>query len=69
MTEAALGFAVAAPILGLAEGNRTITLLAHLAAPSSPVVAQSIGYGLDVTLTGDKGWLAADSVEARLIAD
>ena len=32
MSEAPLGFAVAAPILRLAEGERTITLLAHLVA-------------------------------------
>ena len=65
MTEAPLGFAVAAPILSLAEGNRTITLLAHLATPSSPVVAQNIEYALDVTVTGAKGWLTADSVQAQ----
>ena len=69
MTEAPLGFAVAAPILGLAEGDRTITLLAHLAAPPSPVVPQNIEYALDVTLTGAKGWLPADSVQASLIPD
>lgn len=71
MTEAPLGFAVAAPILSLAEGERTITLLAHLAVPSAaaPVIAQSIGHALDVTLTGAKGWLAADSVQASLLDD
>lgn len=69
MTEAPLGFAVAAPILSLAEGDRTITLMAHLATPSSPVAAQNIEHGLDVMLTGAKGWLAADRVQARLIAD
>ena len=69
MTEAPLGFAVAAPILSLAEGERTIKLLAHLAVPPSPVVAQNIEYALDVTLTGAKGWLAADRIQASLIAD
>ncbi len=71
MTEAPLGFAVAAPILSLAEGERIITLLAHLGTPSpaAPVIAETIGYALDVTLTGAKGWLAADSVQASLLAD
>jgi hypothetical protein len=69
MIEAPLGFAVAAPILSLAEGDRTITLLAHLAAPPSPLVPQNIEYALEVTLTGAKGWLAADRVQASLIAD
>jgi len=66
MTEAPLGFAVAAPILSLAEGERTITLLAHL---TTPVVTQNIEYALDVSLTGAKGWLAADRVQASLISD
>ena len=69
MTEAPLGFAVAAPILSLAEGDRRITLLAHLATPSSPLVPQNVDYGLDVTLTGAKGWLTPDSVQANLVAD
>lgn len=69
MTEAPLGFAVAAPILSLTEGKRAITLLAHLGMPSAPVIAQSIGYALDVTLTGAKGWLAVDSLQASLLAD
>ena len=61
---------MAAPILSLAEGERTITLLAHLGVPASaPVVAQVIGYALDVTLTGAEGWLPADSVQASLLAD
>jgi hypothetical protein len=69
MTEAPLGFAVAAPILGLAEGDRAITLLAHLATPSASTVPQDLGYALDVTLTGAKGWLTPDSVQVNLIAD
>jgi hypothetical protein len=69
MTEAPLGFAVAGPILSLAEGDRTITLLLHLAKPSSPIVPQNIEYGLGVTLTGATGWVAADNVQANLIAD
>ena len=69
MTEAPLGFAVAAPILSLAEGDRTITLLAHLATPSSPVVPQNIEYALEVTVTGAEGWIAAEGVQANLKAD
>jgi hypothetical protein len=69
MTEAPLGFAVAAPVLALAEGTRTISLVAHLATPSAPVVAQDIGYALEASLTGAKGWLPADSIAANLLAD
>jgi hypothetical protein len=66
MSEAALGFAVAAPILRLAEGERTITLVAQLRLPPSPLVPHGIGYALDVALTGAEGWLAPDSVQAEL---
>jgi hypothetical protein len=70
MIEAPAGFAVASPILGLAEGARTITLFAHLGAPGvSPVAAQTIGNALGVTLTGARGWLPADRVQASLLAD
>jgi hypothetical protein len=71
MTEAPLGFAVAAPILALAEGERRLTLLVHLRLPPSapPLVTQGIGYALDVTLSGAKGWLVPDTVEADLLAD
>ena len=72
MIEAPLGFAVAAPILQLAEGERQITLLAHLRVPppsAPPVISQGIGYALDVTLTGAEGWLVPDTVQADLLAD
>jgi hypothetical protein len=70
MSEAPLGFAVAAPILKLAEGERTIILLAHLRTPAaaSPVVSQGVGYALDVALTGAEGWLVPERVEADLLA-
>lgn len=71
MVEAPVGFAIAAPILALGEGVRTVTVLAHLRPPASapPVVSRGIGYALDVTLSGAEGWLAPDSVEASLLAD
>lgn len=71
MTEVVLGFAVSAPILGLAEGDRRVTLLAHLRAPTSapPLLAQDISYAVDVALTGTSGWLAPDSFEANLLED
>ena len=72
MIEAPLGFAVAAPILQVAEGERQITLLAHLRVPppsAPPVISQGIGYALDVTLSGAEGWLVPDTVQADLLAD
>lgn len=69
MAEAALGFAVAAPILALAEGSRTITVVAHLRLPPAapPLAALGLGYALDVTLSGAKGWLVPDQVQADLL--
>ncbi len=71
MAEAALGFAVASPVLRLAEGERTVTLLAHLRVPdpSQPPATQGIGYALDVALTGTAGWLVPDTFQASLLED
>jgi hypothetical protein len=77
MREAALGFAVAAPILNLAEGARQVTVLAHLRAPPSPpssppppaLITQGISFALDVALTGAEGWLTPDTFQATLLAD
>ncbi len=61
---------MAAPILSLAEGNAPSPCsLISRAVVATPVIDQSIGYALDVTLTGAKGWLAADSVQASLLTD
>jgi len=71
MAEAALGFAVASPVLRLAEGERTVSFLAHLRTPGprQPPATQGIGYALDVALTGAEGWLVPDSVQANLLED
>jgi hypothetical protein len=71
MTEVDLGFAISAPILNLAEGERRVTLLAHLRAPAGapPLLAQDISYAVNVALTGTGGWLVPDSFEANLLED
>ncbi len=70
MQEAPLGFAVAAPILSLAEGARRITLRAHLRmGTAEPVNTQGLSEAVSVALTGAKGWLAPDRVEATLTSD
>lgn len=71
MHEAPLGFAVAAPILQLAEGERTVTLLAHLRAPAGAplMVTQGIGDAVDISLSGAEGWLAPARFTAMLLAD
>lgn len=70
MQEAALGFAVAAPILSLAEGERRITVRAQLRATGAdPVNTQGLGDAIAVSLSGAQGWLAPDHVDAVLMAD
>ena len=70
MTEAPLGFAIAAPILAMEEGTRTVTLTAVLSPPSGApaLVSQGIGYAIAVDLTGAKGWLTPDTVQGTLTA-
>ncbi len=67
MREAAIGFALASPVLRLAEGERTITVRAPLRSTGGELPrAQGIGHALIATLTGAEGWLAPDTFTARL---
>ncbi|NJL49365.1 MAG: hypothetical protein HC929_20375 [Leptolyngbyaceae cyanobacterium SM2_5_2] len=68
MTEAQLGFALASPILRLAEGQRQVRVVAalrsnQLTLPSS----QGLDSGFKVDLSGAEGWLGPDTMRARLI--
>lgn len=70
MQEAPLGFAVAAPILNLAEGERRITLRAHLRAGNAdPVNNQGLDGAVGVMLSGAEGWLAPDGLDVTLMSD
>ncbi|MBT2748687.1 MULTISPECIES: hypothetical protein [unclassified Lysobacter] len=70
MQEAPLGFAVAAPILSLAEGERRITLRAHLRASTAEAVnTQGLTEAVTVGLSGAEGWLTPDHVVATLMAN
>ena len=71
MQSAALGFAVSAPVLQMAEGERVVTLRAHLRAPTGApaLITQGISEAVDLMLTGAEGWLAPDRFTATLLAD
>jgi hypothetical protein len=70
MSEAPLGFAVAAPILAMAEGERRVSLLAHLRpSTAAPVMTQRLDDALDVALTGADGWTTPSRIEASLLSD
>lgn len=67
MGEAQIGFAIASPILLLAEGDRTITLQAQLnhRGPSQPP-EQGLDAAFTVDVTSTEGWLTPATVQARL---
>jgi hypothetical protein len=68
MVEAELGFAIASPLLRMAEGERTLNIIADLHAPGGAYPpAQGISFALSATLTGAEGWLAPDSFDAQLV--
>jgi len=69
MTEAELGFAIASPVLRLAEGNRTIDINATLRVTDSSELpsTQGLNSALIVSLTGAEGWLVPDRFSAKLV--
>lgn len=62
---AEIGFAVASPVLRLAEGERTIVLDLALTGAEALAGARLEG-AFSVFLTGPKGWLQPDAVRASL---
>ncbi|NEQ45471.1 MAG: hypothetical protein F6K00_18790 [Leptolyngbya sp. SIOISBB] len=67
MTEVQMGFAIAAPILRLAEGWRQITVQAQLRTERQQPVPQGLSQAFVIDLTGAEGWLTPDTVTAQLI--
>ena len=67
MTEAQMGFAIASPILLMAEGSRTVTIDAQLRlSPDQEFIERSLNAAFSVDLTGTEGWLPATTVKAEL---
>lgn len=68
MREADLGFAIASPVLRLAEGMRTIDVTAQLRVEGDGKLpaTQGIGYALKPTLTGEKDWIIPEGFSAKL---
>ncbi|HEX6368221.1 MAG TPA: hypothetical protein VF006_04780 [Longimicrobium sp.] len=64
---AAIGFAVASPVLRLSEGERTVTLELTLSGVAGTgLTTASLAGAFSVFLTGAKGWVQPDGVEASL---
>lgn len=68
MQEAAVGFAIASPVLLLAEGKRTVTIQATLRPGKKGYPpAQGLNTAFNVDLTSEAGWLIPDSITAKLV--
>ena len=67
---AEIGFAIASPLLRLAEGTRTITLRIRTSgADRSRLTPSALAAALEISLTGAKGWIDPATVSASLGAD
>lgn len=68
MHEANLGFAIASPVLLMAEGRREIQITLHLKNSTGDFPAgHHLGFALNAEITGEDGWLTPDFFIARLI--
>ena len=65
MTEIDPGFAVADPVLRMAEGVRTVTLTLALTAQAA-MSAQVLTALVRVDLTGEEGWLVPETASVQL---
>ena len=66
---APIGFAIASPLLRLAEGDRTVTLRFRVAGWPGGVSAGSFAAAFDAHLSGPAGWLGPLPITASLSGD
>lgn len=69
---ASIGFALASPVLLLAEGERGLTLELDLQAPPEalrPLRALDLGRLFRIEVTTPKGWLSLEAREARMVGN
>jgi hypothetical protein len=66
LPRAEVGFAVASPVLRMAEGHRKVKLLLQLENPSG---VQGLGGSFEAFITGEKGWLRPEGLTAKLSKD
>ncbi len=68
MQEARMGFAIASPLLRMAEGTRTVEISASLRAADGVLPpAQSLGFAAVLELTGEEGWVMPESFDIQLV--
>lgn len=67
---AAIGFALAAPVLRMQEGTRTATVTLTLdAVRNRRVTAAGLSEAFEIFLTGDQGWLGPFAPESLSLTD
>ncbi len=70
LPEAQVGFALASPVLRMAEGQRTIRVeLQLLGVDPQRHTDQALTNAFAAHLSGPKGWIEAESLSAKLAAD
>ncbi|MEO1069561.1 MAG: hypothetical protein AAFW95_10645, partial [Cyanobacteria bacterium J06638_6] len=68
MTDAQIGFAIASPILLMAEGRREVKISAQLRSHAGEApIPQGLDAAFLIDLTGAEGWVVPDSVTAKLL--
>lgn len=70
LPEAQIGFALASPVLRMAEGNRTIRVKLELnGLDPQRHTHQSLAAAFTAHLSGPKGWIEAESLTAQLTSN
>jgi hypothetical protein len=68
MSQANLGFALASPVLLMAEGERTVTVTLSMQEAGASLIDQGLTFAFDAALTGEKGWIYPTSFKADYYA-
>ncbi|TAD91101.1 MAG: hypothetical protein EAY75_03945 [Bacteroidetes bacterium] len=61
---ASVGFALASPVLRMAQGNRTITVTLEVSGLPPNVTNKALENSFDLSITGAKGWISKGLVSA-----
>ncbi len=68
LNAATVGFALASPVLRMREGRRTVHLTLALGGPDLGAVGETaLAAGLELFLTGEKGWLGPYGVRSATV--
>jgi hypothetical protein len=66
---ASVGFALAAPVLRMAEGARTITVTLEVSGLQQGIGNKALENSFELSLTGPKGWISKGLVSVKVAGD